>query len=100
MLQIAFLIALIRLLVVTGRYFLCAILYTIGTLVFKLVTFYSLANDGANFISILGVTLIKAVITFVSSLLYFWLLQKFEGILWWCIAVGAGFLILTLVCAW
>ena len=79
--KIIFLVALIRLLLMTDQPFLCSGIYASLVLFFGLIT-------GTPFLNML----IPVAIAFVLSSIYFWLLDRFEGFLWWIIMI-VGFFI-------
>jgi len=74
------LIALIKLLLASHSPKLCAGLYTITAVIINLSV--NTSFDVVNFFII-------AVIAFIFSYIYFWLLDRFEGSgWWWAILVG------------
>lgn len=72
--KLIILVSLIRLLLATDSPLLCAGLYTVAGVVFGAVT-------GNPFLAIL----IAMLIRFALASLYFWLLYRIEGFLWWII---------------
>jgi hypothetical protein len=77
--KILLLTALIRLLIITHKPMMCAVLYTmvVGVSYLLLGSSMSMLTIGIAFV-------------FVFSLIYFWLLERFEdsGITWWFIMLG------------
>jgi hypothetical protein len=78
MIKIAIIVALIRLLIVTGKPFLCSGIYVSAVLVYGLVT-------GVRSLDLL----IATAVAFALGSLYFWLLDYLEDrvVLFWIIAV-------------
>lgn len=83
LLNIIFLVTLIRLLIMTDQPFLCSGIYAFLVFFFGLIT-------GTPFLDML----IVAAIAFALSSLYFWLLNRFEGFIWWIIMVVGVFIAL------
>jgi hypothetical protein len=79
--KLLFLVSLIRVLIMTDQPFWCSGIYASAVFIFGLMT-------GAPFLNVL----IAAAIAFALTSLYFWLLNRFEGFLWWIIML-VGFFI-------
>ena len=81
--NIVVLVVLLRFLSDTHRHILCATLYTACKSIIYLI--FLLIGDDVDSTIIVDI-LISIAVTFGLSLLYFWLLTKLKGILWWCVA--------------
>ncbi|MCL2103941.1 MAG: hypothetical protein FWH21_02620 [Kiritimatiellaeota bacterium] len=89
-LQVALIVALVRLLLAANNHLLCAALYTGCTVAVDLANF-CLAENRVGWMPIAQYVLVKAVILFGASLLYFWGLRNVKGFLWWIVAaLGLG----------
>jgi len=83
--KIVLLIGLVKLLEATDKPLVCATVYTVAVGFLGIALSYGNLNLGAVAIS-LG-------IAFILSFIYFWLLQKTEGsIFWWIIMLGGFFI--------
>ena len=81
MIKILLLVALVRLLYITNKPFLCSGTYTAAVFFFSLFVF---TGGVTEFLTLLLVMAIR----FALASLYFWLLHKTEGLIYWIILVG------------
>ena len=88
--KIIFLAALLRLLVITNRPWMCAGIYTGALAVFGIFSFF---NGTAPFLAVLLALIIASAIRFALSGFYFWLLNRIDSGVWWWIVMAAGILI-------
>lgn len=76
-LKLIILVALIQLLFATNKPLLCSGIYTGVGFIFGLVS-------GSSLLFILN----AMVIQFSLASLYFWLLYRIKGVLWWIVCIG------------
>ena len=82
--KILFLIALIRVLIITDKPFVCSGLYAFFVFLFGIFT-------GFPFIGVL----IAVAISYGVASLYFWLLDRQQGIMWWPVMILGMFIIVV-----
>ena len=93
--QIAIFIMLIRLLITSGRPFLCAglntVVMTVSSILGACISMQPVTS--AFWIALL----IGTVILFALNSLYFWLLHRIDsGILWWIVLIGGPVVVVAL----
>ena len=87
MLRILLLVVLLRLLIATDKFRLCAALYAGFLFILELVMIF-LADSQVGFVTLFVALLIRTAIRFGLILFYFWLLHRYsDGFLWWVIMV-------------
>lgn len=90
--RLLFIVGIIRLLMVTNKPFLCALIYAVLVAIASFVSGYrfELSEDRLELI------LVTSGVAFVASGIYFWLLKRFNNsFLWWPILI-VGVLIVFL----